>query len=181
MTSYDIIKNGNYDIILIENYNCETKEQLHSRERFYIETNNCVNKYIPTRNGKEYREDNKDKIKKYMTEYREDNEDKIKEQTKKYYDANKDKLLKQHNEYRKANKDKIKEQQHKYNETFYESNKEKLKEKTKKYYEINKEKLSQKVICEICKCEIRNDHKPRHNKTLRHLNNVEKATIKEVN
>jgi hypothetical protein len=166
MTSFDIIKNGNYDIILIENYNCETKEQLHSRERFYIETNNCVNKYIPTRNGKEYREDNKEKIK---------------EQTKKYYDANKDKLLKQNSEYSKANKEKIKEWKQKHDKQFYESNKDKIKAQTKMYYEKNKEKFSQKVLCEYCNCEITYRHKTSHDKTLRHLNNVEKATIKEVN
>jgi hypothetical protein len=180
MTSYDIIENAYFDIILIENYPCDTKEQLHARERFYIETNNCLNKYIPTRNRAEYREDNKDKIKKYLTEYREDNKEKIKEQTKKYYDANKDKLLEQKQEYRKENKDKIKEQKQKHDKKYYESNKDKIKEKTKKNYEKNKEKLSQNVLCEFCNCEIRYDYKPRHNKTLRHLNNVEKATIKEV-
>jgi len=40
---YDIIKEGNYDIFLVENYPCETKEELHARERWYIENNECIN------------------------------------------------------------------------------------------------------------------------------------------
>ena len=162
MTSFEIIKNGQYDIILLENVPCDTKEQLHARERYYIESHDCLNKYIPTRTGKEYREANSEKIKTYMTEYRDINKDKIKDQAKDYYEANKDKLLEQKNEYRKANKNKIKEQQKQYNKSFYEANKNKLKEDTKKYYETNKEKLSQKVLCEFCNCEIRYDYKSRH-------------------
>ena len=33
-TSYKIIENNNYDIVLLEDYPCERKEQLHARERF---------------------------------------------------------------------------------------------------------------------------------------------------
>ena len=36
ITSFDIIKNGNYDIVLIEKYPCEDKEDLHKRERFIL-------------------------------------------------------------------------------------------------------------------------------------------------
>lgn len=73
-----IINNGDYDIILIENYPCESKEQLETRERHYIENNKCINKNIPGRNMKEWREDNKDNIRKYHKEWREDNKEKLK-------------------------------------------------------------------------------------------------------
>jgi hypothetical protein len=44
VTSFEIIKNGNYNILLIEEYPCETKDQLLAREGHYIETMDCINK-----------------------------------------------------------------------------------------------------------------------------------------
>ena len=42
-------------IILIENYPCDTKEELLAREAYYINSIiDCVNKYIPLRTKKEY-------------------------------------------------------------------------------------------------------------------------------
>ena len=52
--SKQIIERGNYSIVLVEEYPCENKEQLNKRERYYIENNECVNKYIPTRTKSEY-------------------------------------------------------------------------------------------------------------------------------
>jgi hypothetical protein len=52
--SSEIIKNGDYNIILIESYPCETKDQLISRERHYIDTIKCINKYKPGRTKKEW-------------------------------------------------------------------------------------------------------------------------------
>ena len=65
ITSYELIKLGEIDIILIENYKCENREELKSRERYYIELNKeiCVNKNIPSRTIKEYYIDNIEKIK----------------------------------------------------------------------------------------------------------------------
>jgi hypothetical protein len=51
--SYIIIEQGNYNIILIENFPCQTKDELYARERFYIENNNCINKKVPGRGKKE--------------------------------------------------------------------------------------------------------------------------------
>jgi hypothetical protein len=65
--SFEIIEKGNYEIILVENCPCNSKEELKSRERFYIENNNCVNKYIPGRTLEETRE----KVKEYYQENRE--------------------------------------------------------------------------------------------------------------
>jgi hypothetical protein len=72
----------NIDIVLIENVNCHNKEELHQRERFYIESTDCVNKFIVGRTIKEYREDNKDKIKEYLKKYYEKNRDILKEKCK---------------------------------------------------------------------------------------------------
>ena len=46
-TSYDILENGNYTITLLEKCPCESKDELHARERYHIERNECVNKMIP--------------------------------------------------------------------------------------------------------------------------------------
>jgi hypothetical protein len=53
-SSFEIIKNGNCEIVLIENYPCDNKDELHARERYYIEISNCVNKVIPIKNIKNY-------------------------------------------------------------------------------------------------------------------------------
>ena len=51
----------NVDIILIENFPCESKEVLHQRERYWIDIlKPQLNTNIPTRTLKEYYEDNKE-------------------------------------------------------------------------------------------------------------------------
>ena len=116
ITSFEILKNNNFDIILLELVNCNSKDELKSRERFYIETLDCVNKNIPGRTNKEYKETNKEKITEYNKEYRETNKEKIKE-------------------YRETNKEKIKENR--------ETNKEKYEISNKNYRELNK--LNKKI------------------------------------
>jgi hypothetical protein len=72
VSSFELLKYGKCDIILIEDHPCERKEQLHARERYWIENTNCINKNIPTRTKKEY-------DKQYHKQYRKDNKEKIKE------------------------------------------------------------------------------------------------------
>ena len=67
--SFQIIDNNNYDIILIENYPCERKDELHARERYYIEALECVNKQIPARTRKEFNIYNKVKQNMYNKTY----------------------------------------------------------------------------------------------------------------
>ena len=71
--SFDIIKNNDYQIELLENCDIKTKQELLTRERYYIENNECLNKVIPSRSIKEWRIDNKD----YHKQYRIDNKDKL--------------------------------------------------------------------------------------------------------
>jgi hypothetical protein len=77
MTSFMVLEHGNYDIVLLEKYPCSTKEELHKRERFHIENNDCVNYSIPSRNKKEYSVLNADKIKEYKSQYYATNKEKI--------------------------------------------------------------------------------------------------------
>ena len=62
VTSFDILKNNDYKIELLENCDIKTKQELLQRERYYIENNECLNKIVPGRNKKEYYDVNKDKI-----------------------------------------------------------------------------------------------------------------------
>jgi len=80
-SSREIIEGKNYEMVLIESYPCNSKDELHQRERYYIKTLDCVNKYIPCRTQKEYREDKKQQIKEYQKDYRQQKRDKKNKQT----------------------------------------------------------------------------------------------------
>jgi len=109
-SSHDIFdKYGmeNCKILLLENYPCNSKEELFKKEGEYIRQLNCVNKIISGRTQKEYNNDNKDKIKEIRKKYYDDNKDKLKEYRKEYYDDNRDKILGYKKEYYDDNRDKI--------------------------------------------------------------------------
>ena len=59
--------NGGWDqfvMVLIEEYSCNCKNEKEIRERYYIDLlKPKLNKQIPTRTAKEYRDDNKEKKK----------------------------------------------------------------------------------------------------------------------
>jgi hypothetical protein len=44
--SFKIIKNKQYQIILIDNIACNNKEELHQKERYYIDKMECINKIV---------------------------------------------------------------------------------------------------------------------------------------
>ena len=83
----------NCKIYLVELYPCESKEELESREGYYIRNYECINKNIPCRTSKEYYNDNKHKIKEYYI----NNKDNIKTRIKEYYINNKDNIKTKHN------------------------------------------------------------------------------------
>ena len=133
MTSFQLL-DGNQKIYLVEKYPCNDKNELERRERYYIENNDCVNKCIPSRTNKEYRIDNKDKIKQYQKEYDKNNKDKKKEYMKEYQKDNKDKRKEYDKEYYIDNKDKKKQ----YSKQYYIDNKDKINEYQKQYRDKNK-------------------------------------------
>jgi hypothetical protein len=128
-----IIEAGNYDIVLVEAFACKTKEELHARERYFIESNECVNKAIPTRTYKEWHEANKEQRKEYHKAYLEANKEQRKEYHKAYHEANKEQRKEYHKAYHEANKEHIKA----YKKAYHEANKEHNKE----YLEANKEHI----------------------------------------
>ena len=90
VTSFEIIKNGNYNIYLIEEFSCENIEQLRARERFFIESMECVNRYIPGRTKHEYYENNKELMKEKQKKYHDNNLEYIQKYMKKYREDNKE-------------------------------------------------------------------------------------------
>ena len=99
------IDNAIITIVLIENFPCNTKNELKARELFHITTNNCININkpfvceIPFGDRKEY-----DKIynKEYYTNH--------KQEAKKYYQDNVEQVKEQVKEYRETHKNQIKTQ-----------------------------------------------------------------------
>ena len=92
------------EIILIEDYPCETKEELHKRERHWVKRTTCVNKQIPSRTkqeyGREYYQKNKDRIREKHSDYQ-------REYNAKYREKNKVVLAEKHRKYNKEHKDEI--------------------------------------------------------------------------
>jgi len=161
---YQFIRaNGGWNewvMIAIEEYPCDSKKKLETRERYHIDfLRPTLNKIIPTRTDKEYREDNKEKIKEQGKKYRDANKEKIKE----WRDANKEKIKGLWKAYSENNKEKRKEQ----SKIYYEANKEKIFEK---YNEYRKQYYKKKVICDHCGCDIRKHYLKQHQKTKKCIN-----------
>ena len=82
ITSCKIIDNGDYYIELIEAVSCSSFDELAKKERYYVESIDCVNKMIPGRTlkewGRQYYEINKETHNAYSKQYAQDNEEKLK-------------------------------------------------------------------------------------------------------
>jgi len=87
-TSFHLLETGNFKIELVENYPCTSKEELHKRERWWIENNTCVNHNLPSRTNAEYQ-----KIPK-MVEYKKKWYEKKKKKIEKKKKKNINKILK---------------------------------------------------------------------------------------
>ena len=132
----------NCKIVLLENVNANSKDEMLAREAYYIRNFKCINKNIPLR-----------KVNEFMHEYHIKNREILSEKKKIYRANNKDKICEQKKIYR-------------------EMNKEKICERSKKYYEANKEiineKNKQKITCECGSICRRNDLR-RHERSKKHI------------
>ena len=115
-TIFDKYGVENCKILLLENYPCNSKEELNKREGQYIKQMDCVNKIVSGRTVKEYYQDNKERIKKYQ-------------------DANKEHRKEINKIWRDANKEHRKE----IKKIYYEKNKEQIREKQNNHYAMKKE------------------------------------------
>jgi hypothetical protein len=109
ISSFEIIKFDDCYIELLENFSCNSKEELNKREGELIRQlkDSIVNKRIEKRTNKEWRNDNN--YLDYMKERYIKNKDKLNEQNNKYYIENKEKRLEYAKIYRNNNIESIKE------------------------------------------------------------------------
>ena len=100
-TSFKILELGDAYIELLEEVNCENRNQLEKREGELIRLHKdlCVNKIIVGRTRKEYKNDNIESIKAFSKQYKIDNKEKIKQ----YKIDNKESISIQSKQYYKDN------------------------------------------------------------------------------
>ncbi len=99
-TIFDKYGMENCKILLLENYPCNSRDELNKREGEYINQLVCVNKLVAGRNKKEWYEDNKEHIREYKKAYVDANKEHIQE----YRDANKEHKKEYNKMYREKNK-----------------------------------------------------------------------------
>ena len=126
VSSFEIIKNENYAIILIEYCHCNNSDELRMRERFHVESQECVNIFKPIQFIKDVRD--------YQKQFREKNKEKDKLRFKKYRDENKQTIHKYYTE----NIEKINIQRKKY----HAENREKINIRMRENYHANKESIN---------------------------------------
>ena len=142
----------------------QTKEDALWIEDFLIETAQedgvCINKNrsglvskeegYKQRKDKNYREQNREKIREQKREYREKNREKHNEQQREYQRKNREKIREQKREYYEQNREKYKEYREKNREKHNEQqreyqrkNREKIREYQREYKEKNREKYKE--------------------------------------
>ena len=141
----------NWDVVVVEEYPCENKEQLHTRERYHVELlNSTLNKVIPTRTTKEWREDNAGHFKARNKQYGKDNAEHLKAYQKAYQSENAEHIKAREKEYEKDNVEHIK--------ALY-----------KQRYKDNAEKIkaygSEKIPCPHCNKILSRGYMTRHIKS----------------
>lgn len=104
-SSYSIFDIGDWSYMTLEHLDYDEPYQLKNRERYYVDNNECVNKQIPNRTDKEYREQNMVQYKEYQKQWREKNREYQKqwrEQNrgyhKQWHEQNKERLKVKQNE-----------------------------------------------------------------------------------
>jgi hypothetical protein len=167
-----------------------------------INKNNPVGGLLKRQQDQRWREENKEEIKLYMKEYYEENKEAFSLRNKDYRETHKEELKLYHKDYYEKNKGKMLSQQkvngeknkevislrnkdyretHKeelklYKKNYYETHKEELKLHTKDYYEKNREVISlknkEKVMCQVCLCEVRRSDISAHYKSQKHVKNL---------
>ena len=174
-----VLKYDDAKIYLVENYPCNTKEELCSREGYYIKNFECVNTQVAGRDKRGWYQDNKKRILNERKQNYTNNKEYFLMKNKKNYEKNKEKILKQNKEYQKKNKEHILIKQKQYYEKI--KNNQEYKEKQKKYRDehkeynntYGKEYRKKKHICECGKILLYSE-KSKHVKTTKHkklLNN----------
>jgi hypothetical protein len=133
LSSFEILQLEDYKMELVEAYPCSSKKELELREKHYITSFDCCNSNVPRRTVEEYREEYRETNKQAVKKYREAN----KEVIKKYYDVNKEAIKKHQKEYYQANKEAVLKRQ----KENYQANKEAVLKRQKERYQAKKVKV----------------------------------------
>jgi hypothetical protein len=178
VSSYKLFEEDpdNIDIVLLEACNVNTKEELHARERHWIELTECVNKVIPIRSRdekleylKKYRLANHDEAIKASRDYYNSHKDEQHAQKKEYYQANKEKIIEYNKQYRE--KEEIKERNKLRDKNYYETHKAEIAKKKKAYSEAHKDETKARASApSACECGsiVRTGGKARHLRSEKH-------------
>jgi hypothetical protein len=160
VTSYEIVKYDDCQIVLIELFPCVQKCELHAREYHHMKLEiNKVNIKMPTKPNKEWREDNKEKLKEKHAEYVKANKEHLDMKRKEWTLLNKTKQDEYHKQYRETNHEKILT----WHKDFYQNNKEVL----------NNKRKNDKYTC-VCGTFLRNDSMKMHETSQKHINFLNK-------
>ena len=158
-TCYEIFNEfgiNNCKIELVESCQCNSKEELNSREGFYIKNMECVNRVVPKRTKKEWAEETN-----YYNKYNSEHQDVI-----------------------KAYRDNHKDKRDAYNKTYRETCRDKIRQSCASYYSRNKEQIlnskKEKVACVcgsvVCIGDMRKHQTTEKHKSLMNDSNSEKNT-----
>ena len=157
ISSIEILQYDDVQIVLIEDYPCERKEQLTCLENYHIERNREIavnmkraftglsrkefkrqyyqdNKEDLSVKNREYVEEHREQVCAYKKQWHEENRERIIEEKRRHYDENKEEINQARRERRAAD----------------EYHHEVLRAQKKEYYERNKEKMNAKVVCDNC-------------------------------
>ena len=156
-SSFEIIKYGDAEIGIIEEFSCQFRKELTRREGKLQREIKCVNKNIAGRTMKEWFKENKESIAKQQKKYREKNKEPIAKKQKEYYQKNIEYIAEYHKKYQEKNKEPIAKKK----KIYWEKNKEVFAEKRKK-----------KFNCE-CGGKYSINHKARHFKSIKHQKYLE--------
>jgi len=145
----------NWTMEIIESFTCELELDARLRERYWFdELRADLNSRRPYTSRGEWYEINKESLFAKQKIYNIKNRSLINENKKRYH---------------MVNQEKMKEAR--------DAKKETLRENGKQYYKNNKDKIkqykSQKIHCDACNCECSKGNMFTHNKSKKHLNNLQ--------
>jgi hypothetical protein len=153
-SAMEMFKHNDYYIELIENFPCQSKNELNKREGelIRIHKTSLVNIYIAGRTTQEYYQENKERITEIHKEWNENNKEKRKEDNKLWRETNKEKVQADMKKWR-------------------EDNLEYCKQKDREYQQKNKVEIEAKRGAKYtCLCGVSSSikHKARHEKSKKH-------------
>ena len=108
LTSYKILELDTHYIELIENYPCNSKEELNRREGEVIRTSpTAINRCVAGRTNQEWRETNREELNKKKKEYYQKNKEEILKKAEEYRETNREAHNQSSMDWYRANRDEI--------------------------------------------------------------------------